>query len=35
MNVPNLDDTLAAVEKSGGKCVVPKMPVPGVGWRLS
>lgn len=32
INVPNLDATLAAVEKSGGKCVVPKMPVPGVGW---
>ena len=32
INVPNLDGTLAAVEKNDGKCVVPKMPVPGVGW---
>ena len=32
MNVANLDEMLKTVESSGGKCVVPKMPVPGVGW---
>ena len=32
MGVANLDETVALVEKSGGHCVVPKMPVPGVGW---
>jgi uncharacterized protein len=32
VNVANLDETLATVEKTGGQCVVPKMPVPGVGW---
>jgi len=32
VNVPDLDATVATVEARGGKCVVPKMPVPGVGW---
>ena len=31
-NVANLDETKAAIEAKGGQCVVPKMPVPGVGW---
>ena len=32
VNVPNLDETIKIVESAGGLCVVPKMPVPGVGW---
>src|SRR5262245_28750965 len=32
MFVENLDATLAAVEAHGGSCVVPRMPVAGVGW---
>jgi len=32
VGVANLDETLRLAEKSGGQCVVPKMPVPGVGW---
>jgi predicted enzyme related to lactoylglutathione lyase len=32
IGVANLDETLAAVEKNGGKCVLPKMPIPTVGW---
>ena len=32
INVPDLDARIALAEKSGGQCVVPKMPVPGVGW---
>jgi len=32
VGVSNLDQTTAAVEANGGKCVVPKMAVPGVGW---
>jgi predicted enzyme related to lactoylglutathione lyase len=32
ITVSNLDETVKAVEGRGGKCVVPKMPVPGVGW---
>ena len=32
MGVANLDESLAAVEAHGGKCVLPKMPVSGVGW---
>jgi predicted enzyme related to lactoylglutathione lyase len=31
-NVANLDQTTATIEANGGACVVPKMPVPGVGW---
>lgn len=30
--VDKLDDTMAAVEKNGGKIVVPKREIPGVGW---
>ena len=32
IGVANLDATLGVVTSSGGECVVPKMPVPGVGW---
>ena len=32
VGVTDLDASLQLVEKSGGQCVVPKMPVPGVGW---
>ena len=30
--VPNLDESLKTVDSSGGRCVVPKMQIPGVGW---
>jgi predicted enzyme related to lactoylglutathione lyase len=32
LEVPDLDAALATVAAQGGSCVVPKMPVPGVGW---
>jgi predicted enzyme related to lactoylglutathione lyase len=32
MNVANLDETTKVVEANGGTNVVPKMPVPTVGW---
>lgn len=32
VDVPSLDDAVAAVEQNGGKTAVPKMPIPGVGW---
>ena len=32
MDVADIDAAVALAESSGGKCVVPKMPVPGVGW---
>ena len=32
LDVPDLDATIGVVEGAGGQCVVPKMPVPGVGW---
>jgi uncharacterized protein len=32
IEVENLDATTAAVERAGGQCVVPKMPIPGIGW---
>jgi len=32
VSVTNLDETLKSAESAGGRCVVPKMPVPGVGW---
>ena len=32
IGVDNLDQTLKNVESHGGKCVVPKMPIPGIGW---
>lgn len=30
--VSNLDGTLDQIIEAGGTCVVPKMPIPGVGW---
>jgi predicted enzyme related to lactoylglutathione lyase len=32
LNVDSLDETIGKVEANGGTVVVPKMPVPGVGW---
>ncbi len=32
LDVPSVDEYVAAVEKQGGKVVVPKMAIPGVGW---
>ncbi len=32
IQIDSLDETLAAVEKNGGKQVAPKMHIPGVGW---
>ena len=32
MDVVNIDTAVATAEKAGGICVLPKMPVPGVGW---
>jgi len=32
VGIENLDKTLETVAAHGGVCVVPKMPVPGVGW---
>jgi predicted enzyme related to lactoylglutathione lyase len=32
IEVADLDATLKQVDELGGKCVVPKMEVPGVGW---
>ena len=32
VDVPQLDESLGRVESLGGRIVVPKMPVPGVGW---
>ena len=32
IDVPLVDDTVTTVELNGGTNVVPKMPVPGVGW---
>jgi uncharacterized protein len=32
MEVENLDDKLRVIEGAGGLCVLPKMPIPGVGW---
>jgi len=32
VSVANVDESLRAIEKGGGLCVVPKMAVPGVGW---
>ena len=30
--VENVDDSCEAIEKAGGEVVVPKMPIPGVGY---
>jgi predicted enzyme related to lactoylglutathione lyase len=32
IDTPNLDAFTTQTEKLGGKIVVPKMPIPGVGW---
>jgi predicted enzyme related to lactoylglutathione lyase len=32
IDVKNLDETLTQVENAGGRCALPKMAVPGVGW---
>ena len=32
VDVPDVDECVARVEQGGGRVVVPKMPVPGVGW---
>lgn len=32
IDVPSCDAYLARVERAGGSVVMPKMPVPGVGW---
>jgi predicted enzyme related to lactoylglutathione lyase len=32
VDISNVDDTAARVQKQGGSVVVPKMAVPGVGW---
>lgn len=32
VDIPDLDATVATVAQAGGSMVVPKMPIPGVGW---
>ncbi len=32
VDVESVDDSVATVEKNGGQVVVPKMPIPGMGW---
>lgn len=32
MDVEDLDAVVAVIEGAGGQCVVPKMPIPGIGW---
>jgi predicted enzyme related to lactoylglutathione lyase len=32
IDVANLDEAAHSIEKAGGKIVVPKMPIPGIGW---
>ncbi len=32
IEVPKLEEAIAAVQQNGGKLALPKMPVPGVGW---
>lgn len=32
IDVPDIDASIAAVQSAGGTIVVPKMPIPGVGW---
>ncbi|NIM19690.1 MAG: VOC family protein [Candidatus Latescibacteria bacterium] len=34
IDVPDIDEFQAKIEKNGGEIVVPKMAVPGVGWTL-
>ena len=32
IGVASVDDTVAAVEAHGGKIILPKMAIPGIGW---
>ncbi len=32
MDVEDIDATIRTVESAGGQSVVPKMPIPGIGW---
>jgi predicted enzyme related to lactoylglutathione lyase len=32
MDVADPDKTTATIEVAGGLCLLPKMPIPGVGW---
>jgi predicted enzyme related to lactoylglutathione lyase len=32
IEVPNIDEYMTKIQKHGGTIVVPKMPIPGVGW---
>ena len=32
MDVADLDAATAVIAAAGGQCVVPKMPIPGIGW---
>jgi hypothetical protein len=32
IEVSSVDTCAASVEKKGGKVIVPKMPIPGIGW---
>jgi predicted enzyme related to lactoylglutathione lyase len=32
VDVPSIDECMAKVKENGGTVIVPKMPVPGVGW---
>ena len=32
IGVASVDESLKTVDSHGGKCVLPKMPIPGVGW---
>jgi predicted enzyme related to lactoylglutathione lyase len=34
ISVSSVDATASAVEQNGGQVVVPKMPIPGVGWMV-
>lgn len=34
IKVDNIEATIQSIENEGGKIVVPKMPIPGVGWLL-
>lgn len=35
IGVPSVDEHQAKIEKSGGKIVMPKMAIPGIGWFAS
>lgn len=34
MDVADIDETIAKVQKAGGTVVVPKMAIPGIGWLI-